>query len=240
MNPLTTKHSRLAALRPLSPESVASFEDAWDVLMIYESNEIEGNSLTLREVEMVLHRGADFLGKPRADHEDVRKLFKAWELVKRFAQPEADIDEFSLREISVALGYPKHTEPEALMLRAVASIERQFGNQKQAPEFFGPLLTNLSFDPVEKAAEIHERVRKYHHFNTGTNKAYCGRLSRLAMNFVLLAANYPPISIPATRYKEYNDVLKAADSNNFQAWLDFFIRHLSEELDEKIAFLSER
>ncbi|MGL5017573.1 MAG: hypothetical protein ACRDBP_05535 [Luteolibacter sp.] len=38
MTTLTTKHQRLAALRPLSPESVASLAAAWDVRMVYEPN----------------------------------------------------------------------------------------------------------------------------------------------------------------------------------------------------------
>jgi len=40
MTTLTAKHQRLAALRPLSPESVASLAAAWDVRMVYESNNI--------------------------------------------------------------------------------------------------------------------------------------------------------------------------------------------------------
>jgi hypothetical protein len=38
MTTLLTNHQRLAALRPLSPESVASLAAAWDVRMVYESN----------------------------------------------------------------------------------------------------------------------------------------------------------------------------------------------------------
>jgi hypothetical protein len=37
MTDITTKHQRLAALRPLSPESVTSLSAAWDVRMVYES-----------------------------------------------------------------------------------------------------------------------------------------------------------------------------------------------------------
>jgi len=67
MTTLTAKHQRLAALRPLSPESVASLAAAWDVRMVYESNNIEGNSLTLRETELVLSKGVTVSGKPLED-----------------------------------------------------------------------------------------------------------------------------------------------------------------------------
>ena len=66
MTDLTTKLQRLIALRPLSPESVASLAAAWDVRMVYES--IAGNSLTLRETELVLSKGVTVSGKPLKDH----------------------------------------------------------------------------------------------------------------------------------------------------------------------------
>ena len=76
MTTLTTKHQRLAALRPLSPESVASLAAAWDVGMEHESNAIEGNSLTLRETELVLSKGVTVSGKPLKDHLEAVNLAK--------------------------------------------------------------------------------------------------------------------------------------------------------------------
>ena len=75
----TTKHQRLAALRPLSPESVSSLATAWDVRMVDESNSIEGNSLTLRETELVLSKSVTVSGKPLKDHLEAVKL--PWERV---------------------------------------------------------------------------------------------------------------------------------------------------------------
>jgi len=49
MTSLTTKYQRLAALRPLAPAAVRSIAQAWDVRMVYETNSIEGSSLSLRE-----------------------------------------------------------------------------------------------------------------------------------------------------------------------------------------------
>ena len=82
MTTLTTKHQRLAALRPLSPESVASLAAAWDVRMVYESNSIEGNTLTLRETELVLSKGVTVSGKPLKDHLEAVNLALAWDRVK--------------------------------------------------------------------------------------------------------------------------------------------------------------
>ena len=64
MPDLTNKHLRLSQLRPLAPAAARSLAAAWDVRMVYESNSIEGNSLTLRETEIVLSKGVTVSGKP--------------------------------------------------------------------------------------------------------------------------------------------------------------------------------
>jgi Fic family protein len=98
-NLLTTKHHRLAALRPLSPESVASLAAAWDVRMVYESNSIEGNSLTLRETEIVLSKCVTVSGKPLKDHMEAVNLMQAWERVKELAKHEASLTENNLLDL---------------------------------------------------------------------------------------------------------------------------------------------
>ena len=64
---LADKHARLSQLRPLAPAAVRSLAEAWDVRMVYESNSIEGNTLTLRETEVVLSKGVTVSGKPLKD-----------------------------------------------------------------------------------------------------------------------------------------------------------------------------
>src|SRR6478735_3397027 len=96
---LTTKHQRLAALRPLSPESVVSLAAAWDVRMVYESNSIEGNSLTLRETELVLSKGVTVSGKPLKDHLEAVNLALAWDRVKALAQPGSSLTELDLLDL---------------------------------------------------------------------------------------------------------------------------------------------
>lgn len=78
MTQIPTKHQRLTALRPLSPESVDSLAAAWDVRMVHESNAIEGNSLTLRETELVLSKGVTVSGKPLKDHIEALNLAEGW------------------------------------------------------------------------------------------------------------------------------------------------------------------
>jgi Fic family protein len=227
----TTKHSRLAALRPLSPESVASLAAAWDVRMVYESNSIEGNSLTLRETELVLSKGVTVSGKPLKDHLEAVNLALAWERVKEIAKPDSSFTERDLldlhrtlltriqdgtngsyRTYAVRVGGSNHVPPNAL----------------KVPDLMDALFYETAeiSDPVTRAAKLHHGIASIHPFTDGN-----GRAARLAMNFILLAAGYPPISIPTALRQDYYNALEAADSGDFPTWQNFLTTQLHQELD---------
>jgi Fic family protein len=236
MTDLTAKHQRFTALRPLSPESVASLAAAWDVRMVYESNSIEGNSLTLRETELVLSKGVTVSGKPLKDHLEAVNLALAWDRVA-LARPGSSLTERDLldlhqilltriqdgtngsyRTYAVRVGGSNHVPPNAV----------------KVPDLMTELFTSLSTitDPVERAARLHHGIAFIHPFTDGN-----GRTARLAMNFVLLAARYPPISIPTDLRHSYYNALEAADSGDFLAWQNFLTTQLHQELDEWLAAL---
>jgi len=231
MTTLTTKHQRLAALRPLSPESVASLAAAWDVRMVYESNSIEGNSLTLRETEIVLSKGVTVSGKPLKDHMEAVNLMQAWERVKELAKPEASLTENNLLDLHRTL-MTRVQDRTAGTYRTyavrVASSNHIPPNPIKVPDLMTELFVGLATiaDPVERAARLHHGIAHIHPFADGN-----GRAARLAMNFILLAAGYPPISIPTDLRQAYYSALEAADSGDFPAWQNFLTTQLNQELD---------
>jgi Fic family protein len=237
MTTLTTKHQRLAALRPLSSESVASLAAAWDVRMVYESNAIEGNSLTLRETELVLSKGVTVSGKPLKDHIEALNLSKAWEQVKEFARPGAALTESGLLDLHrIVLTRVKDSHAGSYRTSAVriAGASHLPPNAVKVPDLMSDLFTGLSaiLDPVERATRLHHGIAAIHPFIDGN-----GRAARLAMNFILLAAGYLPISIPTALRQDYYRALEAADSGDFPAWQDFINARLDHELDEWLAAL---
>lgn len=231
MQTLTTKHQRLAALRPLSPESVASLAAAWDVQMVYESNSIEGNSLTLRETELVLSKGVTVSGKPLKDHLEALNLSLAWERVKDIAKPGASLTERDLLDIHRILltriqdGTNGSYRTYAIRVSGSNHVPP---NAVKVPDLMEALFTGLSTiaDPVERAAKLHHGIAAIHPFTDGN-----GRAARLAMNFTLIAAGYPPVSIPTDQRQSYYSALEAADSGDFSAWQNFLSIELNRELD---------
>ncbi len=228
---LTTKHQRLAALRPLSPESVASLAAAWDVRMVYESNSIEGNSLTLRETDLVLAKGVTVSGKPLKDHMEAVNLLQAWERVKILAQPGATIGERDLLDLHrivltrVEDSFAGIYRSSAVRISGASHIPP---NPIKVPDLMSELFAGLPSisDPVERAAHLHYGIARIHPFADGN-----GRAARLAMNFILLAAGYPPVSISPDLRHDYYRALEAADSGDFPAWQSFLNQQLDHELD---------
>jgi Fic family protein len=239
MQPLTTKHQRLAALRPLSPESVASLAEAWDVRMVYESNSIEGNTLTLRETELVLSKGVTVSGKPLKDHLEAVNLALAWDRVKALAHPGSSLTErdlLDLHQIVLTRVEDSHAGSYRTGTVRISGSNHIPPNPIKVPDLMTGLFTGLSeiADPVERAARLHHGIASIHPFTDGN-----GRTARLTMNFILLAAGYPPISIPTDLRQDYYNALEAADSGDFQTWQNFLTTQLHTELDQWLEALAE-
>lgn len=234
---LESKHQRLTALRPLSPESVASLAAAWDVRMVYESNSIEGNSLTLRETELVLSKGVTVSGKPLKDHIEAVNLAKAWEQVKTLAQPGATLTERDLLDLQrIILTRVEDSFAGTYRSSAVriAGSNHIPPNPIKVPDLMESLFkeTESIVEPVTKAAKLHHGIASIHPFADGN-----GRTARLAMNFILLAAGYPPISIPVTPRESYYNALEAADSGELPTFQSFLETELHKELDHYLEAL---
>ena len=63
-----TLKNRLSAIRPLPAEALKKIEDALAIEYTYESNRIEGNTLTLQETELVVNEGVTIAGKSMREH----------------------------------------------------------------------------------------------------------------------------------------------------------------------------
>jgi Fic family protein len=236
---LTAKLHRLTTLRPLSPESVASLAAAWDVRMVYESNSIEGNSLTLRETELVLSKGVTVSGKPLKDHLETVNLAKAWEKVKALSQPGVCFTEHDLLDLhhiiltSVEDNFAGIYRSSAVRIAGSSHIPP---NPIKVPDLMTALFAEIESisDPLEKAAKLHHGIASIHPFADGN-----GRSARLAMNFILLAAGYPPISIPVSPREAYYHALESADSGDFQIFQAFLETELHKELDHYLEALEQ-
>ena len=234
---LSQKLETLNALRPLSADAVASISAAWDTNMIFESNCIEGNSLTLRETDLVLAKGITVSGKPLKDHLEAVNLEKAWAHVKSLAASARDMSEsdlLTIHRIVLTRVEDQHAGTYRSGTVRISGSSLSPPTPIKVPDLMEQMffdLTKIS-DPLHKAAALHHGITRIHPFADGN-----GRSARLAMNFVLLAAGYPPISIAPADRVAYYQALEAADQENLPAFQSFLEQQLHRELDTWLAAL---
>jgi len=237
MNRLDEKLLRLNSFRPLPPAIVRKLQKQFELEMTYNSNAIEGNSLTLKETFLVVNEGLTIKGKPLKDHLEAKGHTEALEylydivskgnqnpllterLIREFNEiVMRDIDREwagKYRNSNVIIGGASHTPPEAFEVPQLMHELISWVNS------VGPNL-----HPVELAAVFHHRLLYIHPFFDGN-----GRTTRLAMNVVLLQAGFPLVVILKNDRRRYYRLLGEADKGNTTLFSTFIAQAVQRSLD---------
>ncbi len=96
---LTDLKKCLDSFRPLNQQQLHNLNSALDMEYTYESNRIEGNTLTLAETELVVNKGMTIGGKPIKDHQEAINHHEAVQFIREIARNEIDLDESVLLQI---------------------------------------------------------------------------------------------------------------------------------------------
>ena len=91
--------TRLSSLRPLPIDALKKIEEALNIEYTYESNRIEGNTLTLQETELVVNEGVTIAGKSMREHLEAINHAEAIDYIKDFARSSMEINERTIKEI---------------------------------------------------------------------------------------------------------------------------------------------
>ncbi len=185
---------RLQTLRPLPVEALNKIRAAFEIEYTYESNRIEGNTLTLQETALVVSEGVTISGKSMTEHLEAINHTQAIEFIKDIARADIEINERTIKEIHAIILHginkeqagkyrnvpvmivgSKHTPPQPYLI--IPQME-QFIREHQA-------MKNNNEHPVIIAAYLHDELVKIHPFIDGN-----GRTSRLLMNLYLLSTGY--------------------------------------------------
>lgn len=229
------KKARLQALRPLPQSAVRKLQEKFEIEMTYNSNAIEGNSLTLKETFLVINEGITIKGKPLKDHLEAKDHHEAlemvYELVSQDAQPT--ISEHLIRTLhqlvvkkteediagkyrtsNVFIAGASHTPPDALQVT---------GKMRQLIQWYAKY--GRCLHPVELAALTHHKLVHIHPFLDGN-----GRTARLVMNVVLLREGYPLAVILKNDRRKYYRALHLADNGE----LDLLVRMIAQAVERSL------
>lgn len=214
--------SELDALRPLDNERI---RQAFDLEYTYESNRIEGNTLTLKETDLVINEGLTISGKPMKDHLEAINHRDALEMVKDLVHQHLDFSEKVLLDIHYLIlrGIDKDNAGRyrqlPVMIKGSPFLPPQpYLVPKQMEDLFLWFVENKNtLHPVLLAAELHERLVTIHPFIDGN-----GRTARLVMNLVLLQHGYTVAILKGdadARLRYYNTLEKAQVDGDKQDFL---------------------
>lgn len=200
------------ARRPLTKNQYNTLRNNLIIEWTYNSNAIEGNTLTLSETKVVLE-GITIGGKSVVEHLEAINHRDAILFLESIVDGHEDISEWNIRNLhqiilkdidnlnagkyrmeNVLIGGARHIPPDYLMVpvqmqRLVYEDNREW----------------TQYHPVVRAALLHGEFVKIHPFIDGN-----GRTARLLLNLVLMSNGYPPIVIKRESRLTYYEALDTA------------------------------
>lgn len=211
--------ARLSELRPLPIEALQKIEEAFAIEYTYESNRIEGNTLTLQETELVVNEGVTISGKSMREHLEAINHAEAIDYIKDFAKSDIEISERTIQEIHALVlhGIDRRNAGCYRTVPVMISGSRHLPPQpyliaKQMEDFIlnSRQMEALKVHPVLIAAYLHDELVRIHPFIDGN-----GRTSRLLMNLYLLRKGFTIVNLKGsdTDKLTYYTALEASHVN---------------------------
>lgn len=229
LNEVDVLKEQLSTLRPLPEEALKKIQDALDIEYTYESNRIEGNTLTLQETALVVNEGVTISGKSMREHLEAINHTEAINYIKDIAKQDIEISERTIKEIHALILHGIDRENAGryrtvpVMISGSTHMPPQpYLIEKQMEDFMLRFreMEEEKIHPVLVAAYLHDELVRIHPFIDGN-----GRTSRLLMNLYLLRNGYVIITL-----KGSND----AKINYYKALEKSHTEHLMEDFQQLV------
>ena len=225
--------------RPLTSGELKRLQDEFLVEFTYNSNAIEGNTLTLQETALALE-GVTIDKKPLKDHLEAVGHRDAFLYVVSLVRDKVAISERIIREIH-SLVLINKPEDKGVYRRIPVKIMGAHHEPPQpylVPVQMERLLADLSPDNrhiIETAALFHLDFEGIHPFVDGN-----GRTGRLILNLMLMQAGYPPIDMKfADRRKYYSCFDSYYRDNDASPMVNMVGEYVKERLSQYLSLLQD-
>ena len=211
----------------------------------FESNRIEGNTLTLRETDLVINEGLTISGKSMREHLEVINHHEAIAYIKHLMEKNTSLNEREVLAIHNLILRGINPEDAGryrlmqVMIKGSSHMPPQpFLVSKEMEDFFIWYESNKNgLHPIILAAELHERIMTIHPFIDGN-----GRTSRLVMNLILLQHGYVIANIKGdydSRMQYYNTLETAQTKNNKEDFLLLVAQTEKESLERYLDIIGQ-
>ncbi|MEZ4775694.1 MAG: Fic family protein [Bacteroidia bacterium] len=253
-NILSQVDSKKKLLESLLPVPEKMDRKLWEKFRLewnYNSNHIEGNTLTYGETKLLLLFDKTKGNHDLREYEEMKAHDVAVALIREWAKEERQLTEADIRQLNeiilvrdfwkdaltpggdstrrlIQVGSYK-SQPNSVRLANGEIFD--YASPEEVPLKMEELLNWYrreahSYHPLEAAALFHYRLVLIHPFDDGN-----GRVCRLLMNYHLLRYGFPPVIIPSSDKKQYLDALNRADGGDIDAFVSYIAQLLLKSLE---------
>lgn len=240
-NKIEKLKSKLNEYRPLTNDEVRRLREEFLINFTYNSNAIEGNTLTLQETALILKEGITIDQKPLKDHLEAVGHKDAFYYIEELVKDKVDLSENAIKDIHTLVLMDK-PQQRGMYRRIPVTILGAVHEPPQpylVPVLMEQLLCEYKEEMkdkhiIEKVALFHLKFEGIHPFIDGN-----GRTGRLILNLELMKEGYPPINIKFQDRKKYYDCfsdyhLKNGDPSMLTTMV---ANYVEEELEKYISVL---
>jgi Fic family protein len=213
-------------MKRLSKASRGDLFDRFTANFTYESNALEGNSLTLKDVVIVMFENASIKAKDLREIYETRNSRKVVETINK---NKFDISHKSIikmhkmlvKDIEIQIGYKK--VPNAILGRELKTAlpENVKGEMDSLIKWYDK--NKEKIHPIELAALFHGKFEQIHPFEDGN-----GRVGRFLINVILVGRKYPPLIIRKSQRIAYLKALENFDNKHSDTLRRFVLERFKE------------
>ena len=234
MNRVDKLYKEWLALQPISPEAKSNIDRKFMLEFNYNSNHIEGNTLTYGQTELLLMFGKVDGDAKMHDLEEMKAHNVGLKMMQEEAKTlERPLTEYFIKNLHKTLIREDYTVRKELPDGNITTYTVHAGQYKTRPnsvktrtgeifEYASPeetpaLMSDLidwynnavkegKLSALELASLFHYRYIRIHPFEDGN-----GRIARLMVNFILTRHDYPMIVVRSRKKSEYLEALHQSD-----------------------------
>ena len=240
---ISKKKEVLSSMRPLTQDELNRLQEEFIIETTYNSNAIEGSTMTLDETYLIIKEGMTVSGKSIKEHLEIIGFKEAFDFIldlskkKKAPLSERDILDIHYlvlqdnkqsrgvyRNVPVRVG--SHIAPQPYMVRPL--MEELLRDNKEW----------LKENPLTAVSKLHLEFETIHPFIDGN-----GRTGRLLLNLELIKNGYLPINIKYKDIQQYYDCFNAYRKNNskdYSKMLELVARYELEELNRYIDIIKTK
>lgn len=238
---INRKKARLDTLRPLPKYTLKSLREKLLLEWTYNTNAIEGNTLTMNETKVVLE-GVTIGGKTMREHLEVLNHRDAIMYVEEIVQKGEPLTEWQIKNLhrlvlkgivdeyagvyrdqQVFIAGAKHTPPAPYLIKEqMEQLIKWYDNEAK------------KLHPVERGAMLHAIFVGIHPFIDGN-----GRTSRLLLNLELMKAGFPAVVIKIENRLAYYEALdKSHTTKDYRNFIQLIAKEVEDSLNLYLSAIS--